>query len=166
MVDFPGFEAHPVDLPDAAEMPPHADTGGSSAGDPVLASAGRASPSPTSCWPYTGVTDGRVLVWDGARWAYFAHASPTPPQIAADDLLSYPHHTGDLFCSSPTVDIPPPFSFSTGCSEGSRTPASASAGTRPTRSASAAAAAASTSRRAPAPRAATPPPASASDLQA
>ncbi|KAI5017919.1 hypothetical protein ZWY2020_042807 [Hordeum vulgare] len=55
-----------------------------------------------------------------------------------------------------------PFSFSTGCLDGSRTPASASAGTRPTRSALAAAAAASTSRRAPAPRAATPPPASAS----
>ncbi|KAI4996867.1 hypothetical protein ZWY2020_052209 [Hordeum vulgare] len=55
-----------------------------------------------------------------------------------------------------------PFSFSTGYLEGSRTPASASAGTRPTRSALATAAAASTSRRAPAPRAATPPPASAS----
>ena len=27
MVDFPGFEAHPVELPDAAEMPPHADAG-------------------------------------------------------------------------------------------------------------------------------------------
>ncbi|KAI4999420.1 hypothetical protein ZWY2020_004009 [Hordeum vulgare] len=27
MVDFPRFEAHPVDLQDAAEMPPHADAG-------------------------------------------------------------------------------------------------------------------------------------------
>uniref|UniRef100_A0A8I7BCZ9 Uncharacterized protein n=1 Tax=Hordeum vulgare subsp. vulgare TaxID=112509 RepID=A0A8I7BCZ9_HORVV len=27
MVDFPGFEAHPVDLPDVAEMPSHADAG-------------------------------------------------------------------------------------------------------------------------------------------
>jgi hypothetical protein len=81
MVDFPGFEAHLVELPDAAEMPPHADTAERLRGAEIRFRGEVQGPEsvafdPRGRGPYTGVADGRVLFWDGARWAYFAHASP------------------------------------------------------------------------------------------
>ncbi|KAE8784915.1 protein STRICTOSIDINE SYNTHASE-LIKE 3-like [Hordeum vulgare] len=81
MVDFPGFEAHPVDLPNAAEMPLHADAGERLRGAEIRFRGEVRGPEsvafdPRGRGPYTGVADGRVLVWDGARSAYLAHASP------------------------------------------------------------------------------------------
>ncbi|KAE8796734.1 DNA replication licensing factor mcm2 [Hordeum vulgare] len=167
MVDFPNFEAHHVDLPDAAEMPPHADAGerlrDADIGSAVRCRALRASPSTrtaagrTRASPTAGSSSGTVRAGP-TSWMPRRHlprsqpmtSSPIPTTPATSSALA-PASTSRL-----------PFSFSTGCLDGSRTPASASARTRPTRSALAAAAAASTSRGAPAPRAATPPPASAS----
>ncbi|KAE8802613.1 protein STRICTOSIDINE SYNTHASE-LIKE 3-like [Hordeum vulgare] len=81
MVDFPGFEAHLVDLPDAAEMPLHADAGEWLRGVEIRFRGEVRGPEsvafdPRGRGPYTGVADGRVLVWDDARSAYLAHASP------------------------------------------------------------------------------------------
>ena len=81
MVDFPGFEAHVVELPDAADMPPHADARERLRGAEIRFRGEVQGPEsvafdPLGRGPYTGVADGRVLFWDGARWAYFAHASP------------------------------------------------------------------------------------------
>lgn len=82
MVDFPGFEAHVVELPDAADMPAHADSAERLRGAEIRFRGEVQGPEsvafdPRGRGPYTGVADGRVLVWDGARgWAYFAHASP------------------------------------------------------------------------------------------
>ncbi|KAE8803431.1 protein STRICTOSIDINE SYNTHASE-LIKE 3-like [Hordeum vulgare] len=82
MVDFPGFEAHPVDLPDAVEMPLHADAGERLRGAEIQFRGEVRGPEsvafdPRGRGPYTGIADGRVLVWDGARSAYLAHASPS-----------------------------------------------------------------------------------------
>ncbi|KAE8767862.1 protein STRICTOSIDINE SYNTHASE-LIKE 3-like [Hordeum vulgare] len=81
MVDFPGFEAHQVDLPNAAEMPPHTDAGELLRGAEIRFRGDVQGPEsfafhPRGHSPYTGVADGQVLLWDGARWAYFAHSSP------------------------------------------------------------------------------------------
>ncbi|KAE8798404.1 protein STRICTOSIDINE SYNTHASE-LIKE 3-like [Hordeum vulgare] len=81
MVDFPGFEAHPVDLPDAAEMPLHVDAGERLCGAEIRFRCEVRGPEsvtfdPRGRGPYTGVANGRVLIWDGARSAYLAHASP------------------------------------------------------------------------------------------
>ncbi|KAL6894049.1 hypothetical protein ACP4OV_008147 [Aristida adscensionis] len=81
MVDFPGFEAHHVDLPSAAEMPPHADAGERLRGAEVRFRGEVQGPEsvafdPRGGGPYTGVADGRVVRWDGARWATFATTSP------------------------------------------------------------------------------------------
>ncbi|KAE8776365.1 DNA replication licensing factor mcm2 [Hordeum vulgare] len=167
MVDFPDFEAHPVDVPDAVEMPPHADAGerlrDADIGSAARCRALRASPSTrvaagrTRASPTAGSSSGTARAgptsWMPRR--HLPRSQPTTsspiPTTPATSSAPAPQSTSRL-----------PFSFSTGCLEGSWTPASASAGTRPTRSALATAAAASTSRRAPAPRAATPPPASAS----
>lgn len=81
MVDFPGFEAHPVELPSAADMPPHADAAERLRGAEIRFRGEVQGPEsvafdPLGRGPYTGVADGRVLFWDGARWLHFAHASP------------------------------------------------------------------------------------------
>lgn len=81
MANFPGFETYFVDLPpmsslpqdhDHADLLARADTKlyGEVQGPESVAfdAQGRG--------PYAGVADGRVLRWDGARWVYFAHASP------------------------------------------------------------------------------------------
>ncbi|KAI5011366.1 hypothetical protein ZWY2020_013503 [Hordeum vulgare] len=74
MGEFLGFEAHLVDLPDAAEMPPHADAGEQLRGAEIRIRGEVPGPEsvafdPRGRGPYTGVADGRVLVWDGGRWA-------------------------------------------------------------------------------------------------
>ncbi|KAE8796103.1 FtsH4 [Hordeum vulgare] len=68
MVDFPCFEAHPVDLPDAAEMPPHADAGERLCGAEIRFRGEVRGPKSVAFdsrgrGPYTGVVDGRVLVF-------------------------------------------------------------------------------------------------------
>jgi hypothetical protein len=74
MVDFPGFEVHPVDLPAADEMPLHADAAERLRGE--VQGPESVAFDPRGRGPYTGVADGRVVVWDGARWATFATTSP------------------------------------------------------------------------------------------
>uniref|UniRef100_A0A0D3FP52 Strictosidine synthase conserved region domain-containing protein n=1 Tax=Oryza barthii TaxID=65489 RepID=A0A0D3FP52_9ORYZ len=81
MVDFPGFVPHVVELPDASEMPPHADTRERLRGAEIRFRGEVQGPEsvafdPLGRGPYTGVADGRVVRWDGARWVYFAHSSP------------------------------------------------------------------------------------------
>jgi hypothetical protein len=81
MVDFPGFEAHFVELPDPAEMPPHADERERLRGAEVRFRGEVQGPEsvafdPQGRGPYTGVADGRVVFWDGERWVPFATASP------------------------------------------------------------------------------------------
>ncbi|KAI4988830.1 hypothetical protein ZWY2020_036147 [Hordeum vulgare] len=68
MVDFPRFEAHPVDLPDATEMPPHADAGEWLRGMEIRFHEEVRGPESVAFdsrgrGPYTGVVDGRVLVF-------------------------------------------------------------------------------------------------------
>jgi hypothetical protein len=58
MVDFPGFEAHLVDLPDPSEMSPHADA------------------RERLCGAEARRRCGQVIFWDGERWAPFATTSP------------------------------------------------------------------------------------------
>jgi hypothetical protein len=105
MVDFPGFEAHLVELPDAAEMPPHADTAERLRGAEIRFRGEVQGPEsvafdPRGRGPYTGVADGRVLFWDGARWVYFAHASPNwtaercGPKTSHMDYLKDEHVCG------------------------------------------------------------------------
>ncbi|KAE8809311.1 protein STRICTOSIDINE SYNTHASE-LIKE 3-like [Hordeum vulgare] len=70
MVDFPGFEAHPVDLPDAAEMRQHADAGERPRAAEIRCRGEVQGPESVafdvrSRGPYTGVADGRLLVWEG-----------------------------------------------------------------------------------------------------
>ena len=81
MVDFPGFEAHFVDLPEPAEMPQHADARERLRGAEVRFRGEVQGPEsvafdPRGRGPYTGVADGRVVFWDGERWAPFATVSP------------------------------------------------------------------------------------------
>ncbi|CAL4944413.1 unnamed protein product [Urochloa decumbens] len=81
MVDFPGFESHFVDLPDPSEMPPHADARERLRGAEVRFRGEVQGPEsvafdPQGRGPYTGVADGRVVFWDGERWAPFATSSP------------------------------------------------------------------------------------------
>jgi hypothetical protein len=80
MVDFPGFEAHPVDLPGADEIPRHADAADRLRGD--VQGPESVAFDPRGRGPYTGVADGRVAFWDGARWAAFATTSPRWSQEA------------------------------------------------------------------------------------
>jgi hypothetical protein len=58
MVDFPGFEAHLVDLPDPSEMSPHADA------------------RERLCGAEVQRRRGQVIFWDSERWAPFATTSP------------------------------------------------------------------------------------------
>ncbi|KAE8794314.1 protein STRICTOSIDINE SYNTHASE-LIKE 3-like [Hordeum vulgare] len=86
MLDFPGFEAHPVDPPAAAEMPQHANEGERLRGAEIRFRGEVQGPKSVAfdvrgSRPYTGVADGRLLVSDGTRWSYFVHASPPPSQI-------------------------------------------------------------------------------------
>jgi hypothetical protein len=81
MVDFPDFEAHPVDLPGADEMPRHADAAERLRGAEVRFRGDVQGPESVAFdrrgrGPYTGIADGRVVFWDGARWATFATTSP------------------------------------------------------------------------------------------
>ncbi|PAN44993.1 hypothetical protein PAHAL_9G086600 [Panicum hallii] len=81
MVDFPGFEAHFVDLPEPAEMPQHADARERLRGAEVRFRGEVQGPESVAFdqrgrGPYTGVADGRVVFWDGERWAHFATVSP------------------------------------------------------------------------------------------
>jgi hypothetical protein len=62
-------------------MPPHADAAERLRGAEIRFRGEVQGPEsvafdPRGRGPYTGVADGRVVLWDGARWAYFAHASP------------------------------------------------------------------------------------------
>ncbi|KAI4973351.1 hypothetical protein ZWY2020_029059 [Hordeum vulgare] len=68
MVDFPGFEAHPVDLPDAAEMPHHADSGERLRGAEIRFRSEEQGPESIArarAGRHTGV-DGRLLEKIGA----------------------------------------------------------------------------------------------------
>lgn len=91
MVDFPGFEAHYVDLPSADEMPSHADAAERLRGAEVRFRGEVQGPEsvafdPQGRGPYTGIADGRVVFWDGARWGTFATTSPR----WTDELCSGP----------------------------------------------------------------------------
>ncbi|KAI4996060.1 hypothetical protein ZWY2020_041158 [Hordeum vulgare] len=88
MLDFPGFEAHPVDLPAAAEMPQHANEGERLRGAEIRFRGEVQGPESVAFdvrgrGSYTGVADGRLLVWDGARWAYFEKIGALPYVPAA-----------------------------------------------------------------------------------
>ncbi|KAI4997669.1 hypothetical protein ZWY2020_053011 [Hordeum vulgare] len=67
MVDFPGFEAHPVDLPDAAEMPLHADAGERLRGAEIRFRDEVRGPGVADQRMSDIGVDGRVLVWGSLR---------------------------------------------------------------------------------------------------
>ncbi|KAL5219203.1 hypothetical protein ABZP36_019887 [Zizania latifolia] len=105
MVDFPGFEAYIVDLPDPSEIPPHADARDRLRGAEIMFRGEVQGPESVAFdtlgrGPYTGVADGRVLFWDGARWAYFAHASPswTAERCAGPKASTSDYHRNENIC--------------------------------------------------------------------
>ncbi|KAF0915174.1 hypothetical protein E2562_034086 [Oryza meyeriana var. granulata] len=66
MAEFPGFEAHPVRLPDTSEITPHADARDRLRGAEILFRSEVQGPesvafNPLGRGPYTDVADGRVL---------------------------------------------------------------------------------------------------------
>uniref|UniRef100_A0A0D9VZ23 Strictosidine synthase conserved region domain-containing protein n=1 Tax=Leersia perrieri TaxID=77586 RepID=A0A0D9VZ23_9ORYZ len=109
MADFPNFEAHPVDLPSPSEIPPHTDANDRLRFAEILHRGEIQGPEsvafdPRGRGPYTGVADGRVLFWDGERWAHFAHASPfwTAERCAAAVRASpADYHADEHVCGRP-----------------------------------------------------------------
>ncbi|KAL5218768.1 hypothetical protein ABZP36_019452 [Zizania latifolia] len=108
MVEFPGFVAHLVELPDAAEMPPHADTRERLRGAEIRFRGEVQGPESVAFdrlgrGPYTGVADGRVLFWDGARWAYFAHSSPNwTAELCGPKASPFAHFMQLVFSGDPS----------------------------------------------------------------
>ncbi|KAE8805102.1 protein STRICTOSIDINE SYNTHASE-LIKE 3-like [Hordeum vulgare] len=103
MVDIPRFEAHPVDLPDATEMPPPADAGERLHGAEIRFRGELRGPESVAfdsrgCGPYTGVVDGRVLVFfpSTTQGEFGRHqimemmGLPARDLRMLDPLLSYP----------------------------------------------------------------------------
>jgi hypothetical protein len=60
---------------DLSEMPPHTDARECLCGAEVQGSESVAF-DPRGRGTYTGVADGRVVFWDGERWAPFTTTSP------------------------------------------------------------------------------------------
>ncbi|XP_020098740.1 protein STRICTOSIDINE SYNTHASE-LIKE 3-like [Ananas comosus] len=81
VADFPGFESHPVELPPWSELPAARDAEDRLRRAEIRFLNQVQGPEsiafdPLGRGPYTGVADGRVLFWDGARWSDFAYTSP------------------------------------------------------------------------------------------
>lgn len=81
MADFPGFEVYPVELPPWSELPTARDPEDRLQRAEVRFLGQIQGPEsvafdPLGRGPYTGVADGRVLVWNGHSWSDFAHTSP------------------------------------------------------------------------------------------
>uniref|UniRef100_A0A1D1XFC9 Adipocyte plasma membrane-associated protein n=1 Tax=Anthurium amnicola TaxID=1678845 RepID=A0A1D1XFC9_9ARAE len=103
MVEFPAFEAHRVDLPTWSELPAERDAEsllqrselrfvGEVQGPESIAFDSRGR-------PYTGVADGRVVLWDGRAWSGFAYTSPNRSEICDHkpsifSYLKYEHVCG------------------------------------------------------------------------
>uniref|UniRef100_A0A6V7QYR2 Strictosidine synthase conserved region domain-containing protein n=1 Tax=Ananas comosus var. bracteatus TaxID=296719 RepID=A0A6V7QYR2_ANACO len=81
VANFPGFESHPVELPPWSELPAPRDAEDRLRRAEIRFLNQVQGPEsiafdPLGRGPYTGVADGRVLFWDGARWSDFAYTSP------------------------------------------------------------------------------------------
>ncbi|KAE8792940.1 protein STRICTOSIDINE SYNTHASE-LIKE 3-like [Hordeum vulgare] len=95
MVDFPGFEAHLVDLPDTAEMPQHADAGERLRGAEIRFRGEVQGPESVAFdvrdrGPYMGFVDGWLLVWDSTLGLLRARLATTSPNHILSFYFLYP----------------------------------------------------------------------------
>ncbi|WOK92229.1 hypothetical protein Cni_G00920 [Canna indica] len=106
MIDFPGFEAYPIELPAWSEVPEARDPEERLQRAEVRFLSQVQGPEsiafdPQGRGPYTGVADGRVLFWNGDSWSDFAHTSPNRSEICNPNpsLFSYLKH--EHICGRP-----------------------------------------------------------------
>lgn len=106
MVDFPGFETYKVELAPPTEVPSEVDVE-----DRLTASELRfvdQVQGPESIafdlrggGPYTGVADGRIVVWDGEAWKDFAFTSPNRSAICDPKPSSLSYLENEHICGRP-----------------------------------------------------------------
>lgn len=78
--EFPDFEVYKVDTPAWSELPPEKDTQNLLQKSEIKFPNQIHGPEsiafdPQGRGPYTGVADGRVLMWNGEKWIEFAYTS-------------------------------------------------------------------------------------------
>nr|GMD16209.1 protein STRICTOSIDINE SYNTHASE-LIKE 3-like [Ipomoea batatas] len=119
--EFPDFEVYKVDTPAWSELPPEKDTQNLLQKSEIKFPNQIHGPEsiafdPQGRGPYTGVADGRVLMWNGEKWIEFAYTSanrstvcdpkpnPTPVSYVKDEHicgrplgLRFDRRTGDLY---------------------------------------------------------------------
>lgn len=79
--NFPDFDTHLVEFPPSSEIPAVSDPENLLQRAEIRFLNQIQGPEsivfdPKGRGPYTGVADGRVLFWDGAKWVDFAYTSP------------------------------------------------------------------------------------------
>lgn len=84
--EFPGFEVHKVVMPAWSELPLEKDTlnllqKSEIKFRDVLHGPESIAFDPQGRGPYTGVADGRVVMWNGQKWVDFAYTSPNRSSI-------------------------------------------------------------------------------------
>ncbi|KAB1226973.1 Adipocyte plasma membrane-associated protein [Morella rubra] len=94
---FPDFEAFPVDMPAWSQVPTERDAQNLLQKSEIKFLNQIQGPEsmafdPQGRGPYTGVSDGRVLFWNGQSWTDFAFTSPNRPLG-----LRFDKKTGDLY---------------------------------------------------------------------
>uniref|UniRef100_A0A7N0USU9 Strictosidine synthase conserved region domain-containing protein n=1 Tax=Kalanchoe fedtschenkoi TaxID=63787 RepID=A0A7N0USU9_KALFE len=99
IADFPDFRTFPVDMPPWSEIPTVRDPRNRLRNSEIKFLDQVQGPEsiafdPVGRGPYTGVADGRVVVWTGGAWSTFAETSPNRSEICdwKPAIMSYLKH--------------------------------------------------------------------------
>ncbi|KAM6576597.1 hypothetical protein CsatB_028434 [Cannabis sativa] len=104
--DFPGFQAHYINISSWSEIPTHRDRQNLLQNSEIkflnlvqgpesvtFDSLGRG--------PYTGVADGRILFWNGHSWTDFAYTSPNRSEICDPKPSPLSYIANEHICGRP-----------------------------------------------------------------
>nr|AVA07324.1 strictosidine synthase 2 [Dendrobium officinale] len=106
MAGFPGFETYKVELAPATAVPSVVDSENRLTAAEVRFLDQVQGPEsiafdPSGGGPYTGVADGRVVVWDGEKWKDFAFTSPNRSAICDPKPSALSYVENEHICGRP-----------------------------------------------------------------